>query len=695
MSHQFLNSILCDAFDRAHDPELGGLRLNSVVAVLLERLEEAGLVSEPEVSYFRYERGNIAAEVHGWSVDVEDDVLRLYTCIDATAETALGDEAEPLTLPKGQVDRAFRRLDSFVRHALAGRFDAIEESQPVADLIKVIRSAAPQGQAVELHLVTTGTVSDRAATSLNDAEFKREVWDLTRLVRVCGTASDGSISIDFVERFGQTLPCLVTAPDHEGVQVLLTRVPGQMLADIYNDYRSALLERNVRSFLQFNGKVNKGIRDTLRTAPHRFLPYNNGLSTTASSVVLSESREGTAQIQSLADFQIVNGGQTTASIAAASRRDQVELSHVVVPMKLTVVPADRLQGLVPQISRYANTQNRIQDADFSANAPWHIVLERLSRTSWTGATPEAPRGTRWFYERSRGQYSDELASQGTPAGRRKFRAENPGCQKFTKTDLAKFWMSWDQFPHIVSLGAQKCFGRFMDLVIPRRPEPDDSEFTRIVALAILFRKAESLYGEMGHTGYRAQVITYSIARLSNYLGKRLPYGEIWRTQAVSGELVAALRLIITGVREVLMQPPVGKNLTEWCKKDGCWKAVLLRPMDIPLARPETASPSTDAEDEGCDAVTPAQRESISVVAAIDAQVWFAISKWARQTNSLLPWQRSLAFSIGRLIGSGRTPTVKQAKQGSILLVESARQGFRHEALDPVALSAVSVSLASL
>jgi hypothetical protein len=94
-----------------------------------------------------------------------------------------------------------------------------------------------------------------------------------------------------------------------------------MLADIYNDYRSALLERNVRSFLQFNGKVNKGIRDTLKTAPHRFLPYNNGLSTTASSVVLTGASNGTAHIRSLADFQIVNGGQTTASIAAASRRD--------------------------------------------------------------------------------------------------------------------------------------------------------------------------------------------------------------------------------------------------------------------------------------------------------------------------------------------------------------------------------------
>jgi len=695
MNQQYLNAVLCDAFDRAHDPELGGFRLSSLCATLLERLEEVGLLTEPQVSFFRIERGNLAAEVHGWSVDVEDDVLRLFFCIDANPDIALGDHAEPDAVPKELVDRAFRRLESFVRNALGGKFDEVEESQPIADLIKVLHEAAPRGQAVELHLLTTGVVSDRASAALGDSVMRREVWDLTRLARVCGATGDGSIAIDFVERFGQTLPCLVSPPDHDGVQVLLTRVPGQLLADIYNDYRSVLLERNVRSFLQFNGKVNKGIRDTLRTAPHRFLPYNNGLSTTASSVVLTEARSGTAQIRSLADFQIVNGGQTTASIAAAARRDHVDLSQVVVPMKLTVVPTDRLDSLVPQISKYANTQNRIQEADFSANAPWHVALERLSRTTWTSATSAAPRGSRWFYERSRGQFSDELAAQGTPAGRRKFRAENPSGQKFTKTDLAKFWMSWDQFPHTVSLGAQKCFGRFMESIIPNRPEPDDIEFKRLVSLAILFRRAEALYGEMGHKGYRAQVITYSIARLSHHVGKRLPVAEMWRTQIVPEDIETALRLIITGVREVVLNPPSGRNLTEWCKKDSCWNAVLSRPLEISLSKFDSAAEAGSAPADSTEAVTPAQLRSISAVTTVEADVWLALSSWAKQTNSLLPWQRGLAFSIGRLKGNSRAPSVKQAKQGSILLLEAVRLGFRHDCLSQHVAAEVSESLAAL
>jgi hypothetical protein len=520
------------------------------------------------------------------------------------------------------------------------------------------------------------------------------VRDLTRLVRECGASANGSISIDFEARFGATLPCLVTQPDEEGVQVLLTRIPGQMLADIYNEHRSALLERNVRSFLQFTGKVNKGIRDTIKTAPHRFLPYNNGLSTTASSVVLTGVINGTAQIRSLSDFQIVNGGQTTASIAAASRRDKADLAQVVVPMKLTVVPPERLEGLVPQISKYANRQNKIQDADFFANSTWHIALERLSRNTWTNSTSDTPRGTRWFYERSRGQYSDELAAQATPAGRRKFRSENPGSQKFTKTDIAKYWLSWEQMPYTVSLGAQKCFGHFMETALPHRPDPDDSEFKRIVSLALLFKTTETLYGELGFSGYRAQVVTYTIARLSHHLGKRLQISEIWKSQSIPDEIGSALRILITGVRDVLLTPPTGKNLTEWCKKEDCWKAVLNRPFELLLAPNDPAAHSVESESGSSDATMPEQQVVIDAACAIEAEVWLSISSWAKQTASLLAWQRSLAYSIGKLRSQGRLPSVKQAKQGGILLVEANRLGFRHDLLPMNAINSVASALSS-
>src|SRR5207249_354780 len=221
--------------------------------------------------------------------------------------------------------------------------------------------------------------------------------------------------------FGQSLPCLVMPRADDGIQVLLSSMPGKILAEIYKTYRGRLLERNVRSFLQFTGKVNRGIRDTLLNSPGRFLAYNNGISATAASVDLEDVGAGLARIRAVRDFQVVNGGQTTASIASCMRRDGADLSLVDVPMKLTVVPPAALDDLVPLISKYANTQNRIQEADFSANHPWHIALERLSRATWTRPTEIAPRGTRWYYERSRGQYADEVAAQATPAGRRALR----------------------------------------------------------------------------------------------------------------------------------------------------------------------------------------------------------------------------------------------------------------------------------
>ncbi|HUE87238.1 MAG TPA: AIPR family protein, partial [Vicinamibacterales bacterium] len=472
------------------------------------------------------------------------------------------------------------------------------------------------------------------------------------------------------------LPCLVTSKTDDGLQVLMTWIRGDILAQIYSTYRSRLLERNVRSFLQFTGKVNKGIRETVLDRPARFLSYNNGISATASVVDLEDVGSGLARIRAVKDFQIVNGGQTTASIASCARRDRVDVSGISVAMKLTVVPPEKLDEFVPLISKFANTQNRIQEADFSANHPWHIELDRLSRSTWTKPTTETPRGTRWFYERSRGQYADELASQNTPAGRRRFRTENPTSQKFTKTDLAKYVLTWDQQPAIVSRGAQKCFVDFMNRIQrERRPLPDAREFERIAGLATLFRRAERLYGEMGYQGYRAQVVTYSVARLSNALARRLPFDEIWRHQDIPGEIKASLARVIVGVRDVITQPPGNRNITEWCKRDDCWTAILGLEVDIDGAGDSTWTPGARRSDQPTNA-----DGTVIAVAAVPSDVWFAASKWAKDTGTLLPWQRSLAYSLGRLQGRGSQPSPKQAIQGRKLMLDAVRLGFGHERL---------------
>ena len=136
-------------------------------------------------------------------------------------------------------------------------------------------------------------------------------------------------------------------------------------------------------------------------------------------------------------------------------RTKMDLTDVSVQAKITVIDPTHVEDIVPLISRYANSQNKVSEADLSANDPFHVDLEKLSRAIWAPLTSTTPRATRWFYERARGQYADALAQESTPARKKRFKDEWPTAQKFTKTDVAKFEAVWDQLPHVASLGAQK------------------------------------------------------------------------------------------------------------------------------------------------------------------------------------------------------------------------------------------------
>lgn len=679
MNQRFLNDLLESVFDAANDENEAQLRHNALTQVLLDRLEEAGATPAGVCAFY----DSLNAEVHGYTHDTDDDVLTLYFVIDATARIPLGDEASVTTTPKAEVDRSFRRMNAFVKIAKKNGRELIEESLAAWELAELIRTAEVDGVTIELQVLTTGIVSERAMNADVPGEFRCDVRDLTSLVRSCGGTQRGSTDVDFVQDYGEALPCLVSRPADDGLRVFLTRIPGKMLADIYNLHRAALLERNVRTFLQFTGKVNRGIRDTLLHDPSRFLPYNNGLSATASGITVQEREDGTGSILAVKDFQVVNGGQTTASIASASRRDKADLEGVLVPMKLTVVPEERLGELVPQISRFANTQNKVQDSDFDANVPWQIGMEQLSRKLWTPPNDQAPRGTQWFYERSRGQYADEIARCETNARRKLFRAENPSRQKLTKTDLAKYLSSWDQYPHVVSQGAQKNFRAFMKrLGSDAKRYPSEENFVHAVAVAALFKHAEKLHKELGKVGYRANAVTYTIAALSHLMGRQLDAQAIWKSGQVSERLDAAMRVILDSVWEILTKPPERyRNVTEWAKREQCWTAVLGLDFDLDLPdgrnRRGRATPIPDGS------VVPLvqeERERIARVTEVDGTVWLEVAGWAKETNSLKPWQRSLSYTLGRNHGQQKPPSIKQAVQGEKLLLEALRMGFVSEAL---------------
>jgi hypothetical protein len=425
--------------------------------------------------------------------------------------------------------------------------------------------------------------------------------------------------------------------------------------------------------------VNQGIRRTIIDDPDHFLAFNNGISCTVAAIRLVENSDGTG-IRTVRGLQIVNGGQTMASLHHAARRDKADLSRIYVPAKVTVVDLDRLATIVPLISRYANSQNKISEADFSANDPFHVRVEELSRTIWAPATGGTQRQTKWFYERARGQYADALGREVTPARQRKFKQEHPTSQRFTKTDLAKFENTWDQFPHIVSRGAQKNFAEFtLRLGARGRIEPEAAYFEDLVAEAILFRRAERLVSAQDFGGYRANIVTYSLAFLAHQSAHRIDLGRIWREQDITPATADAISRVSRAVYLVLTDPPGGANITEWAKKEACWQRV--RELSIP-STPEFMSElisldgSRRSQPAGIEAPDEAERKLISEVAALPAETWFALSHWAKETGNLQGWQRGIAFDLGKRAKQGREPSRKQAAQALAILEESKRLGFR-------------------
>jgi hypothetical protein len=661
---EFYRQLRSEMADICFDPDDGGLQLTSVGNLFLDRFEEAGFIPAGHVAYFTHQLSKGTAEVHGYALDDEEDVLALFYFIPFQSE-------DPPAVSRDETESGYRKMKAFVRTVASG------------ELIGLIRDASARGTSIRFFVVTNGLVSDRAALADAEKASERETWDIMRLYRSIGTgAGHEAIDIDLVRDYGAPLPCLVTPVAEDGLQILLTCIPGATLATIYDQYRARLLERNVRSFLQFAGSVNKGIRETILTAPSRFLPYNNGISATASVVRLRHSGDGLALIEGMSDFQIVNGGQTTASISACARKDKADLSKVYVPMKLTIVPAEAVDALVPQISRYANTQNRVQEADFSANHPYHIELEKLSRQHWTTPSPSSPRGTRWFYERSRGQYAVEKLKTNSLPAQRKFRDENPPSQRFTKTDLAKYVMSWDQYPQRVSLGAQKNFMVFMSLVErDKRLLPDEAEFKRVVGLAILYRTAERAYGELGYTGYRANVVAYTVALLSFWRKRMLDWTAIWDAQVLSDDVVEMVKTIMIGVRKLIFDPAgTQRNISEWAKKDACWSAALEMPFE--------GNGFDEKPQQPVLVVSAEQQKIIDVIGGVPPAVWFDAAAWAKREDRLSPFQRSLAFNVGRRLAQHKPVTPKQAPCCLGLLNEATAAGFRHNDLTDTIMSKV-------
>jgi len=555
----------------------GSFLLAEFMDTVSRELTETGFTEGFEFAHYRAQRG---MRVDGYWFNDEGGLDLFVADFDSRAELA--------SLTRTETDAAFKRVANFFEASLTKNLAAdLEITSPEYGLARQIADRKSLIRHLNLILVSERTLSDRIQ-ALPDSESagiptSYHIWDISRLHRQRSSRSHKeALDLDFEAMFGTGISCLPAHLGTDAYQSYLVVMPGTILSTIYEKFGARLLEQNVRTFLQARAKVNQGIRTTIMTEPGMFFAYNNGITATAQGVETKRTADG-LQITRITDLQIVNGGQTTASLFHTRRKDKADLGQIFVQMKLSVIDSEESEKVVPRISEYANTQNRVQAADFFSNHAFHIRMEEFSRRIWAPAGKGAQRETKWFYERARGQYADAQAKL-TPAEQRRFKAENPKPQMLTKTDLAKFENVWDDHPRYVNLGAEKNFARYAARIGKEWDKSSDgfneAYFKRAVARGIMFRATERIVSSQPwyNNGYRANIVAYTLAVLSELTRrqeKSLDFQRVWNAQATSPVLESTIAVMASRVNDDLLRPMQGiSNISEWAKREACWTRML-------------------------------------------------------------------------------------------------------------------------
>lgn len=604
------------------------------------------------------------------------------------------DGAEERVIGKTASATDFQRLAIFVDQALNSRlYKEIEMSTPCADLVDLLRLEKEKIRKYRLLLFTDADVSE----SLRNLEIldicgvpaECQIWDIDRLYRVCcSDLGRQNIEIDFREYTANGIPCLKASNASTAeYNSYLCIIPGKVLADIYDRYGSQLLEGNVRSFLSTKVAVNKKIRETILKCPSMFFAYNNGVSATAMDVEIENG-----YIIRARDFQIINGGQTTASLSNTRHKDKADLDQIYVQMKLTEIDEsdiDKSTELVRNISRSSNSQNKVTDADFFSTHPFHVRMEQHSRRIFAPAEAGAQYETKWFYERAKGQFL-QAQMRMTPAKKRQFLLQNPKNKVITKTDLAKVRNTWNELPQVVSKGAQTNFMKFAELIDEAWTENDaqfnERYYTETVALTVLFKHLEALIPKQPwyEQGYRANIVTYSIALLHKLIKKQfkdrdLDLQSIWLRQSIPDVVTKALEAISEQVFLKITDPARQTiNVTQWCKRDACWKSV--QEIDIKLPPAFESVLISKAEAKSAEREAKNDQKLISGVEAqakvleYTADQWKALQSFAMQKKIVAPDDLT-ALKYACMIPM-KVPSAYQSQRLLILLDKAEPEGFK-------------------
>lgn len=638
---------------------------------ILEYIKDCGEILEPQLCNFKVRGIKINA------VDYDDD----NESIDLFVTLLKKDPKIQKVSDKDVLD-AFDKAEKFFNSARSGVIsEKIEQpNELLSEFIGIIQHTKSYVKNVRVFVLTNGLCSAHIVPKDKEEDgiiWDFELWDIERVYQqYLIKAGKQKIEIDFEKDYSFKLKCLQMDNVSDKVDEYLAILPARILADIYGQYKQGLLEKNIRTFLHFKAKVNNGIRETIRTEPDMFFAYNNGISTTAEKVdIIFEG--GIPYISKIENLQIVNGGQTTASIYYTSNEREIDLSKVFVPMKVSVIKADNsLNDIVPKISQYANSQTAIKASDFSSNSVYHLALERLSRTEWVPALTGGKAISKWYYERTRGQYLDERSRLVSPKDQKRFDAEYIKKQKFNKLDLAKYEISWWQRPYDVSKGGEKNFPIFQKEVESNKTEVTKKYYQRLISKAILFNEIDKIVSLKKLGGYKANVVSYIVSLLSYKTNKKLNLDKIWENQDLNEDLRLVLDRMIDVVWTHINSPSkLGMNITEWCKKQECWLTLKDKFIDIGSLEGQLSNEGYEDYDSSGQQLSGKEILEIEEASKINAETWFTLAKWAKVNNKLTPFDRKLAYNLGVLYNRKLRLSPKQAKNALRIFKEAKVNGF--------------------
>lgn len=603
---------------------------------------------------------------------------------------------ESITLSdfRSYCNKAKRFLQSTLKDDF--RLRKLKYGTPESQFADYLYKRRDEDQQVTIIGITNGTINSKSnklvisENSTSNVTFRYDVWDFPRFARIeQSSAGKESVDIDFVNDY-DVPDGIKTLPVDTGSQEIksyLFVLPGIVLYDMYEQWNERLLEQNPRTFLQFTGKINKGIRGTLTNKPDRFFSYNNGIAAVANNIDLDPVSRNITKIYNL---QIVNGGQTTASIYNAYYRSKkegkpIDIGKVFVMVKLSVIGNQELSDqIVPKISEYSNSQNKVASSAFSIRHPFHLKIEEYSRKTYAPASGDQQESL-WYYERVQGQYKNALNIRHTKTEKSMFEAQNPKLQMFKSVDLAKYIMTFDMQPNVVCLGSQKCYALFSKNYLKTDektgegiigPEINQDYYKEICSKALLTKALEQRVSK----GVRFVLVPYTLALVTKNLkdkGLTFNFKLIWNKQWDNEELFTSLAAYSEQVYRVIADTmPASINIfSEWGKKADCWKNVSEIQLDLfPII--EYTINLNDYLSQKKDT-----KNSTIIDIGINAQT-YVIKKPTKYWNSLYSWimkgnMRLTSKEIGILGEALKIPSRIPSDKQSLIIMDIEKRAIEY------------------